>query len=108
MTLDGKSKPEMRTTKRVCRRLSDFEVAELLAGDAAGVPIDQLTAKLKVNQTTVQKFARRNGLPRRSARLGPLQQQEVAPFLSGCTEKGTLSSRSQYASRLAHPPSVAP
>jgi hypothetical protein len=38
---------------------------------ADGAPVDELAARFKVDQSTVQKHARRRDLPRRSPRLGP-------------------------------------
>jgi len=52
-------------------------VAELIQGYADGVPVNVLAEKFSVDQSTVQKHARRHDLPRRSPRLGPNQIKEA-------------------------------
>lgn len=66
-----------RTPKRVCRQLTQAEVAELVASYAAGVPVDELVERFHVDQTTVQKYVRQQGLPRRIRRVAPSQVDEV-------------------------------
>ncbi|MGH9089890.1 MAG: helix-turn-helix domain-containing protein [Acidimicrobiales bacterium] len=65
--------PEPRTPARACRRLTDDEIAQLVAGYASGVRVDDLVAQFHVDQTTVQKYVRLHGLPRRQERLGTRQ-----------------------------------
>jgi DNA-directed RNA polymerase specialized sigma24 family protein len=78
------SEPALRTPKRVCRRLDPSKVEELIQGYVDGVPVDELAARFQVDQSTVQKHARRHGLPRRSPRLGPRQSEEaVRLYLAG-------------------------
>jgi hypothetical protein len=45
------------------------KVEELIHGYVVRVPVDELAARFQVDQSTVQKHARRHGLPRRSPRL---------------------------------------
>jgi DNA-directed RNA polymerase specialized sigma24 family protein len=52
-------------------------VEELIQGYLEGVPIDVLAERFSVDQSTVQKHARRHDLPRRSPRLGPNQIKEA-------------------------------
>lgn len=86
MAPDGPFRPQARTTKRVCRRLTEIEIAELLADYAAGVPIEQLTERFQIDQSTGQKHVRAHGLPRRSARLGAIEQKVVADlYREGCS-----------------------
>jgi len=51
---------------------------ELTQGYVDGVPVDELAATFQVDQSTVQKHARRHGVPRRSPRLGPRQSEGAA------------------------------
>jgi DNA-directed RNA polymerase specialized sigma24 family protein len=89
----GPETPEIRTTKRVCRRLDPAKVKELVQGYADGVPVDALAERFNVDQSTVQKHARRHGLSRRSPRLGPNQTEEaIRLYLSG----QSLAKLSQY------------
>jgi len=57
--------------------LDEAEIAELAAGYAVGVPIAQLVEQFQIDQTTVQKYVRQRGLPRRSGRLGPHQLDDA-------------------------------
>ena len=66
-----------RTPRRVCRRLDSYRVEDLIRGYANGVPVDELAAQFRVDQSTVQKHARRHDLPHRSPRLGPNQIKEA-------------------------------
>jgi DNA-directed RNA polymerase specialized sigma24 family protein len=76
--------PGPRTKRRLCRRLTDVEVAALVAGYVAGLPIDELVEEFQVDQTTVQKYVRQNGVARRSERLGSRQREEaVSLYLAG-------------------------
>jgi DNA-directed RNA polymerase specialized sigma24 family protein len=78
------SEPALRTSKRVCRRLDPAKVEELIQGFVDGVPVDELAARFQVDQSTVQKHARRHGLPRRSSRLGADPSEEAARlYLAG-------------------------
>jgi DNA-directed RNA polymerase specialized sigma24 family protein len=52
-------------------------VEELIKGYLEGVPVDVLADQFGVDQSTVQKHARRHDLPRRSPRLGPNQIKEA-------------------------------
>lgn len=72
--------PQPRTLARACRRLSDDEIAQLVAGYASDVRIDDLVAQFHVDQSTVQKYVRLHGLPRRQERLGT-RQLETAKVL---------------------------
>src|ERR1039458_10331024 len=73
----GSETTKTRTQRRVCRRLEPSKVEELIQGYFDGVPVDELAGRLQVDQSTVQKHARRHGLPRRSPRLGPNQPEEA-------------------------------
>jgi len=73
----GSKTAKTRTPRRVCRRLEPSKVAELIQGYADGVPVNVLAEKFSVDQSTVQKHARRHDLPRRSPRLGPNQIKEA-------------------------------
>jgi DNA-directed RNA polymerase specialized sigma24 family protein len=78
------SGPAPRTPKRVLRRLAPNQIEELIQGYVEGVPADELAAKFDVDQSTVQKHARRHGVPHRSTRLGPVQTEEAARlYLAG-------------------------
>jgi DNA-directed RNA polymerase specialized sigma24 family protein len=78
------SEPALRTPKRVCRRLGPANVEELIQGYVDGVPVDELAVRFQVDQSTVQRHARRRALPRRSPRLGPRQSEEAARlYLAG-------------------------
>jgi hypothetical protein len=74
----GPPEAKIRTNRRVCRRLDPAQVDRLVAGYAEGVPVADLASTFGVDQWTVQKYARRHGLPRRSPRLGPNQAKEAA------------------------------
>jgi hypothetical protein len=76
--------PSLRSPKRVIRRLEPDKLEELIQGYVDGVLIDELAARFHVDQSTVQKHARRHGLPRRSPRLGSQQSEEAARlYLAG-------------------------
>ena len=77
LVASGPSGPVPRTTKRVCRRLTEAEIADLVACYAGGLPIDRLVERFQVNQSTVQKHVRQHELPRRSERLGSRHQEEA-------------------------------
>jgi hypothetical protein len=80
----GPSEAKTRTPKRVCRRLDPAQVEQLVARYAEGVPVADLAATFGIDQWTVQKYARRHGLPRRSPRLGPVQTAEATRlYLAG-------------------------
>lgn len=66
-----------RTPKRVCRQLDEAEVAELVAGYAAGEHVSALAARFSVNPTTVEKYTYQHGLPRRQVPLQPEQIEEA-------------------------------
>jgi 2-hydroxychromene-2-carboxylate isomerase len=75
---------QTRTPRRLCRRLEPAKVEELIEGYVEGVPVDVPAERFGVDQSTVQKHARRHGLPRRAPRLGPNQTEEVARlYLAG-------------------------
>jgi DNA-directed RNA polymerase specialized sigma24 family protein len=78
------SEPALRNPKRNCRRLKPAKVEELIQGYIEGVPVDELAFRFQIDQSTVQKYARRRVLPRRSPRLGPRQSEEAARlYLAG-------------------------
>jgi hypothetical protein len=66
-----------RTPRRICRRLAPARVEQLIKGYVEGVPVDVLADQFGVDQSTVQKHARRHDLPRRSPRLGPNQIKDA-------------------------------
>jgi hypothetical protein len=68
---------QTQTRRRVCRRLEPARVEELIKGYVEEVPVDILANQFGVDQSTVQKHARRHDLPRRSPRLGPNQIKEA-------------------------------
>ncbi|MGO9456071.1 MAG: hypothetical protein ACLP62_03335 [Acidimicrobiales bacterium] len=70
-------RPKTRTLKRICRQLDEQEVADLVACYSAGVLLDDLASTFQVNQTTIQKYVRAHGLPRRSAMVEQRQLDEV-------------------------------
>jgi DNA-directed RNA polymerase specialized sigma24 family protein len=78
MVPSGPKTTKTRTHRRVCRRLEPSKVEELIRGYSEGVPVDELAGRFRVDQSTVQKHARRHGLPRRSPRLRPNQTEEAA------------------------------
>ncbi len=83
-SISSDPQPSLRTPKRVLRRLGPDKVEELIRAYADGAPVDELAARFKVDQSTVQKHARRHALPRRSPRLGPKQTEEaVRLYLAG-------------------------
>ena len=77
MVPSGSKAAKTRTPRRVCRRLEASRVEELIKGYLEGVPVDVLADQFGVDQSTVQKHARRHDLPRRSPRLGPNQIKEA-------------------------------
>jgi transposase-like protein len=77
MVPSGSKTAKTRTPRRVCRRLEPSKVEELIQGYSDGAPVDELAGRFQVDQSTVQKHARRHGLPRRSPRLGPNQTEEA-------------------------------
>ena len=77
MVPSGSKTAKTRTPRRVCRRLEPVKVEELIKGYSDGVPVDVLAGQFGVDQSTVQKHARRHDLPRRSPRLGPNQIKEA-------------------------------
>ena len=84
MVPSGSKTAKTRTPRRVCRRLEPSKVQELIQGYADAVPVDHLATQFGVDQSTVQKHARRHDLPRRSPRLGPNQSAEAAQlYLEG-------------------------
>jgi len=84
MVPSGPKTAKTRTQRRVCRRLEPSKVEELIQGYSDGVPVDELAGRFQVDQSTVQKHARRHGLRRRSPRLGPNQTAEaVRLYLAG-------------------------
>ena len=84
MVPSGPKTAKTRTQRRVCRRLEPSKVEELIQGYSQGIPVDELAGRFLVDQSTVQKHARRHGLPRRSPRLGPNQTAEaVGLYLAG-------------------------
>lgn len=84
MVPSGPKTDKTRTPRRVCRRLESSKVEELIKGYAEGVPVDALADQFGVDQSTVQKHARRQDLSRRSPRLGPNQtEQAVRLYVSG-------------------------
>jgi len=66
----GPKPSKTRTPRRVCRRHQSAKVEELIQGHADGVPADDLAARFRVDQSTVQKHARRHDVRRRSPRPG--------------------------------------
>lgn len=84
MLPSGSKTAKVRTPRRVCRRLDPSRVEDLIRGYIEGVPVDDLATQFGVDQSTVQKHARRHDLPRRSPRLGPNQTEEaVRLYLAG-------------------------
>jgi DNA-directed RNA polymerase specialized sigma24 family protein len=80
----SESQDVLRIPKRLLRRLGQAQVEELIQGYIDGVPVDELAARFQVDQSTIQKHARRQGLPCRSPRLGPKQSEEaVRLYLAG-------------------------
>ena len=63
--------------KRVIHRLSQAEIEAMVADYAAGIRIPDLVERFQVDQTTVQKYVRKAGLPRRSGRVTPNKIEEV-------------------------------
>jgi hypothetical protein len=78
MVPNGSTVVKIRTPRRVCRRLDSSQINQLVARYADGIPLAEIATTFGVDQWTVQKYARRNGLPRRSPRLGPNQAKEAA------------------------------
>ena len=84
MVPSGSKTAKTRTARRVRRRLDPAKVEELIKGCSEGVLVDEMAMRFGVDQSTVQKHARRHGLPRRSPRLGSNQTEEaVRPYLAG-------------------------
>ena len=84
MVPSGSKTAKTRTARRVRRRLDPAKVEELIKGYSEGVLVDELAMRFGVDQSTVQKHARRHGLPRRSPRLGSNQTEEaVRLYLAG-------------------------
>jgi hypothetical protein len=77
------SGPDLRTAKRICKRLTEVEVEELVSNHAVGIPIDQLVERFQVHQTTVQKYVRLHWLPRRSAEIGSKQLESIRLYRAG-------------------------
>jgi DNA invertase Pin-like site-specific DNA recombinase len=78
MVPNGSTPVKIRTPRRVCRRLDSSQINQLVAGYADGIPLAEIATTFGVDQWTVQKYARRNGFPRRSPRLGSNQAKEAA------------------------------
>jgi len=84
LDLQRRPKPEIRTAKRVCRRLDEDEIAEIVSEYAAGVRVGDLAQRFEVDQVTVQKYVRLHGVPRRTHRIPPTRLDEVIEsYLSG-------------------------
>jgi DNA-directed RNA polymerase specialized sigma24 family protein len=84
MVPTGVGSAKTRIPRRVCRRLDPAKVEELITSYSERMPVDELAIRFGVDQSTVQKHARRKGLPRRSPRLGPNQTEEaVRLYLAG-------------------------
>jgi predicted transcriptional regulator len=77
MVPQGSTETFPRTPKRVMHRLKVAEVEALVAGYASGVGITELVEQFQVDQSTVQKYVRPAGLPRRSQRVPPTKVDEV-------------------------------
>ena len=90
MTPSGPSSPNLRTMKRVCRRLEPEGVARLVEGYAAGVPVDQLAASFGVNRVTVMKHTQDHYLPHRTPRLDPDQVEDVIRLYSEGLSTATI------------------
>ncbi len=76
MVPTGSKTAKTRTPRRVCRRLGPAKVDELIQGYAEGVPMDELAARFQIDQSTVQRHARRHDLARRSPRLGQTRSRK--------------------------------
>lgn len=79
---EGPKRPKTPTIKRVCRRLSEEEIASLVQGYAEGIKVEDLANAFGIDQWTVQKHARLAGLDRRRPRLGPRQTEEAIRLYS--------------------------
>jgi hypothetical protein len=64
-------------SKRVMPHLDADQIAELVAGYAFGVRVTELVKQFHVDQTTVQKYVRRAGLPRRQSPLDAATTEEI-------------------------------
>jgi hypothetical protein len=77
MTPKGSQEEFPRPPRRVIRRLSSAQIEEMVASYAASVRISDLVEQFQADQTTIQKYVRQAGLPRRIRRLGPTKVDDV-------------------------------
>lgn len=71
-----------RTQKRVMPHLDADQITELVAGYASGVRVAELVKRFDVDQTTVQRYVRRAGLPRRQNPLDTATATKIIRFYS--------------------------
>jgi hypothetical protein len=83
----------VRSPTRVCRPLEPAGVEELIQGYVDGLPIGELATQFGIDPSTLQRHARRRGLPRRSPRLGPRQSEEAARLYLAGQSLAKLSKR---------------
>jgi len=76
----GPSEAIPQTPGRICRRLDEGKIAELVAAYEAGLPIKDIVERFQVDQRTIQKYVRRQGLPRRVRHLTAEEVEEAVQF----------------------------
>jgi DeoR/GlpR family transcriptional regulator of sugar metabolism len=78
-------------------RLNQSQVEDLVAGYAAGVHVPELVERFQVDQTTVQKYVRRAGLPRRQYRMGPTKVEEMIRLYGAGRSVESIAEQSEVA-----------
>jgi hypothetical protein len=82
MVPEGSPEAFPQPPKRILHRLNSRQIEELVAGYAAGTKISDLADRFHVDHSTVQKYARGHGLPRRLIRLDANRVEHVIDLYS--------------------------
>ncbi len=90
---EGSPEPFPQPPKRVAHRLEPAQIEEIVVGYVAGVEITKLAEQLHVDQSTVQKYVRQAGLPRRLLRLDPAGVQQVVDLYIAGTSAEAIGKR---------------
>jgi transposase len=77
MVPEGSLDPFPHPPRRVAHRIDPSEIEEMVAGYAAGMCVTELVKRYQVDQSTVQKYVRQAGLPRRLLRLDSTGSQRI-------------------------------
>ena len=93
MVPQGSSEPFPQPPKRVAHRLEPSQIEEIVAGYAAGICVTQLAQQFQVDQSTIQKYVRQAGLPRRLLLLDSVGVQQVVNLYVAGTSAESIGKR---------------